>query len=453
MTKNELSLIEPPCELALPESEEEIQHLIATIRYRWELNCREEQVPPYHQDWWDTWLYLGGRGTGKTRSGAEFVRERVMNQGARRVHLIAPTAADCRDVMVEGDSGLLSVFPDEERPLYVASKRKIIFNNGSVALMFSADEPERLRGPQCDTMWLDEPASWRRPEAYDMACFGHRLGVGYGVKPLAAITGTPKPIKMIKDLIAASQEGDSQTKTVYLSRGSMLRNSANLAPSFIKKIMDTYKGTRLGMQEIYAKVLSDNPNSLWKLSDIDKFRYRGALSNLQFRKVIVSLDPAIRGKDTSDEAGIIVLGLDIDGKVAVISDESVSGKPVVWAKSVVKAFHTFNASYILYEENQGGDMVYETLSKQDPLIPTKTVFASDGKIVRAEPVTLLYDRGLIYHVNSLPLLEQEMTEWDTLDPKQSSPNRVDALVHGCVELTKGATTFIKGGHDVRPSRR
>jgi len=440
-------------ELALPETEEEIQHLIATIKYRWELNCREEQAPPYDQDWWDTWLYLGGRGTGKTRSGAEFVRERVMNQGARRIHLIAPTAADCRDVMVEGDSGLLSVFPPDERPVYIASKRKITFDSGAVALLFSADEPERLRGPQCDTMWMDEPASWRRPEAYDMACFGHRLGVGYGVKPLAAVTGTPKPVKLIKDLVNASQEGEKPDKTVYLSRGSMLRNAANLAPSFIKKIMDTYKGTRLGAQEIYAKILGDNPNALWSISDIDKFRYRGPLSNLQFKKVIISLDPAVRGKDKSDDAGIIVLGLDMDGKVAVIADETVCGKPAVWSKAAVKAMHTYGASYILYEENQGGEMVYETLAKHDPLTPTKAVFASDGKIVRAEPITLLYDRGLIYHVNVLPMLEQEMTEWDTLDPKQPSPNRVDALVHGCVELTKASTTWIKGGADVRPSRR
>lgn len=438
--------------LALPETDEEIRELTEAIRYRWELNAREEQVPPYHQDWWNTWLYLGGRGTGKTRSGAEFVRHRIMEQGARRVHLVAPTAGDCRDIMVEGESGLLNVFPEEIRPVYIASKRKIMFHNGAIALIFSADEPERLRGPQCDTLWIDEPASWRRPEAYDMACFGHRLGVAYGVKPLAAVTGTPKPVKIIKDLVADSQEGDKPDKDVFISRGSMLRNSANLAPSFIKKIMAKYQGTRLGAQEIYAKILDDNPNALWALSEIDKNRYRGAWKDIQFQKIIVSLDPGVRGKDWSDEAGIIIQGLDSNNRVAIIDDESVSGKPAVWAKKAVKAYHEFGASYILYEENQGGEMVAETIARQDPLVPVKPVFASDGKILRAEPVTLLYDKGSVYHVNVLPLLEEEMTEWDAYDPKSRSPNRVDALVHGVTDLMKCGTTVILGGADVRPRR-
>lgn len=439
--------------LAIPESPEEIYALQQAIKYRWELNAREEQVPPYHEDWWDTWLYLGGRGTGKTRSGAEFIRERVTNQGARRIHLIAPTAADTRDVMVEGDSGLLSVFPPSERPEYIASKRKILFRNGAVALMFSADEPERLRGPQCDTLWVDEPASWRRPEAYDMACYGHRLGVSYGVKPLAAVTGTPKPVRLIKELIAESQEGDGPNKTVYISRGSMLRNAANLAPSFLKKILDKYNGTRLGMQEIYAKVLDDNPNALWSLETIDRHRYRGPVSALTFSKVIVSLDPNIRNKDkNADIAGIIIMGKATDGKVYTIADHSTEGGPIKWAKDAVKYLEFYKAAYILYEENQGGDMIPETLKKYGEHIPMKAVFATDGKMTRAEPVSLLYEQGEVRHVNVLPHLEEEMTQWDAYDPKQKSPNRVDALVHGVTDLTKKNKTVIIGGHDVRPVR-
>lgn len=439
--------------LALPETPKERAALLEAVKYRWEINAREEQVPPYDEDWWDTWLYLGGRGTGKTRSGAEFVRHRVMNQGARRVHLVAPTAADTRDVMVEGDSGLLSVFPPADRPTYIASKRKIIFPTGAVALMFSADEPERLRGPQCDTLWIDEPASWRRPEAYDMACYGHRLGVSYGVKPLAAVTGTPKPVRLIKELISESQEGDGPNRTVYISRGSMLRNAANLAPSFLKKILDKYNGTRLGMQEIYAKVLDDNPNAMWTLSDIDRHRYRGPISALTFKKVIISLDPNIRNKDKdADIAGIIVLGMGSDGFVYVIADHSTEGGPVKWAKDAVKYLAYYKASYILYEENQGGDMIPETLKKHGEFIPMKSVFATDGKAVRAEPVALLYEQGLVRHVNVLPHLEEEQTQWDAYDPTQKSPNRVDALVHGVTDLTAKSKTIIIGGGNVRPVR-
>ncbi len=397
------------------------------LRNDWRASlARTEQLAPPGN--WITWIFAGGRGAGKTRSGAEWVRERVETGVARRIHLVAPTAADARDVLVEGPAGLLAISPQRSRPIYSPSLRKLEWPSGAVGLLFSSDEPDRLRGPQCDTLWLDEFCAFRRPQdVLDMAMFGLRLGKG----PRALITTTPRPIKPFRDLLAR----DGQD--VVVTRCSTRANAANLAPPFLDQILSRFTGTRLGRQEIDAELLEDVPGALWQLARIEELRVREAPV---LTRIVVAIDPATTSGEGADETGIIVAGIGQDGHLYVLDDLSGRFQPSEWAKRAIAAYHAHKADRIVAEVNQGGDMVEATLRSVDGSVPYRAVHASRGKLVRAEPVSALYERGVAHHVGAFARLEDQLTSYDG-QRSGGSPDRLDALVWAMTELMSGVASF------------
>ncbi|WP_376904378.1 DNA-packaging protein [Agrobacterium radiobacter] len=409
-------------------SEKECQDLI----HDWRFFARHNQIAPEGN--WQTWLVLAGRGFGKTRTGAEWVREQV-KMGKGRIALIAPTASDARDVMVEGESGLLAVCwaGDKSangdmlgRPSYEPSKRRVTWANGAVATLFSAEEPERLRGPQHEAMWCDELAAWKYlRETWDMAMFGLRLGND----PRTIITTTPKPLPLIKEII--------KDPTTVVTKGSTFDNSGNLAPKFLKTIKDKYEGSRLGRQELEAEILDDLPGALWSRSEIDQHRVTTAP---ELQRVVVSIDPSgTKGAtDDGDSVGIVVAGLGVDGRAYVMADRTCKLSPAGWGKRAVQAYYEFEADRIVAERNFGGAMVQHVVSTTDSKVAYKEVTASRGKVARAEPVAALYEQGKVSHVGSLPDLEDQMCQ---IAPEgyvgEGSPDRADALVWAITELMLG----------------
>ena len=365
---------------------------------------------------------LAGRGFGKTRTGAEFVRSRVGARTARRVALVAPTAADARDVMVEGESGLLAISPPWDRPVYEPSKHRLTWPNGAVAMTYSADEPERLRGPQHDFAWCDELAAWRYPEAWDMLMLGLRLGGD----PRAVVTTTPRPTRLIKSLVADLK--------VVVTRGSTVENHSNLAPAFLDQIVRRYEGTRIGRQELEAEILEDTPGALWSHGLIEAAR---ATAAPELRRIVVAIDPAAGSGEHSDETGIVVAGKDDAGHGYVLGDLSDRYAPTEWAKAAVAAYRAHGADRIVAEVNNGGEMVEATLRIVDPSAAFTAVRASRGKAARAEPVAALYEQGRVHHVGALPRLEDQMCGFGIdFDRAKAgySPDRVDALVWALTEL-------------------
>ncbi len=378
----------------------------------WEFWARPEQIAPEGD--WPIWLVKAGRGWGKTRVGAEWVRGQKEKVG--RIALIGPTAADVRDVMVDGDSGLISISPPWDKPEYQPSKRRIVWKNGSVAYMYSADEPERLRGPQHGAAWCDEIGSWRYPDTWDMMMFGLRLGKN----PKVVATTTPRPTPLMKQI--QNQPG------VIITRGSTYDNRANLAASFFSSIITKYEGTRLGRQELEGHDLDDNPGALWNREIIDAARVRKAMD---MARIVVAVDPAVTSGEESDETGIIVVGKDEFGHAYVIEDCSVKGTPDEWGRAAVEAMKRHQADRIVAEVNQGGDMVRYVLETIDKNLPIKLVRASRGKMARAEPISALYEQGKVHHVGAFHKLEDQMCTWE---PGMKSPDRMDALVWGMTEL-------------------
>lgn len=405
------------------------------LQYDWPYWARPNQLPPLGD--WRFWLVQAGRGFGKTRTGAETIRMWVATGNYRIVHLVAPTAADARDVMIEGPAGLLSCYPPSERPDYEPSKRLVTFHNGAVAHAFSADEPERLRGPQCDSFWADEAAAWRFAEdAWDNLMFGFRLGDN----PRGVITTTPKPIKLIRDLRA-----DPHT---IVTRGSSYENRANLAPAFFDSIIRKYEGTRLGRQELMAELLEDLPGALWTRALIDAGRTPTRLPNgqhwqpPQYVRIVVAIDPAVTSNEESDETGIVVAALGVDGHVYVLADLSLRGTPGDWALAVLRAYCEYTADRIVAEVNNGGDLVEGNLrgfvsAKMGLLagqtLPCRSVRASRGKMIRAEPVAALYEQGRVHHVASFTKLEDQMCSY-VPGLGEKSPDRMDALVWAITDL-------------------
>ena len=388
-----------------------------SMMYMWPVWARSNQLTP--QTKWRIWLILAGRGFGKTRTGAEFIREQVEAGNAKHIALVGPTAADVRDTMVEGESGLLGIYPAHQRPRYEPSKRRITFHNGAVASAFTADEPDRLRGPNHDLAWADELAAWRYPEAWDMLMFGLRIGKF----PRVVVTTTPKPIPIIKRLLAM-EDG-----TTFVTRGSTFENAANLAPSFLAEVKARYEGTRLGQQELYAEVLDDVEGSLWNRDMLENNR----VSQLpEIVRTVVAVDPAAGSKAENAETGIVVVGLGEDGHGYVLDDRSVRGTPNDWGMAAVAAYHANKADRIVAEANQGGDMVSHTLRTVDPNVPIKLVHASKGKRTRAEPVAALYEQGRVHHLGFHALLEDQLCSW--VPDHAVSPDRLDALVWGVTEL-------------------
>jgi predicted phage terminase large subunit-like protein len=383
--------------------------------------ARPEQIAPEGD--WDIWLILAGRGWGKTRTGAQWVREQVQN-GARRIALIGETASDTRDVMVEGISGILSVYPEAERPLYEPSKRRITWPNGAVAITFNATEPDQLRGPNFDLAWCDELAKWRYArETWDQLQFGLRIGE----HPRVLVTTTPRPIELIKAIVAGN-EGK-----VAITRGATMDNRSNLAAKFLEKIQLRYDGTRLGRQELKGEILGDIPNALWTYGQIEASRVR---THDPLNRVVVSVDPAISNNEDSDEHGIIVAGVHHKSQEAyVIEDASMSGSPLEWARRAVNLYDTHQADAIVIEVNQGGDMVAQTLRSVRNNVRIKEVRATRGKHVRAEPIASMYEQGRVHHVGSFPQLETQMTQMTTFGYEGAgSPDRVDALVWAMTDL-------------------
>ena len=412
-------------------------HEIDVLFHNWDFLSRPEQRPPPGD--WSFWLYLAGRGAGKTRTGAETCRQWV-KEGYKRIGMIAPTAGDTRDVMVEGESGVLAcAFKGDYDlngqymgvPEYEPSKRRLTWQNGAIASLYSADEPERLRGPQHDAMWADELASWRRPETWDLAMFGLRLGA----KPRAFISTTPKPVKLLLEIM--------KNKVTVTTKGSTYDNRDNLAPSFFEQVITKYEGTRLGKQELLAELLMEAESALWNRENIDSTRVKRIPDDVWFMRLVVALDPATTNKDTSDETGIIIAGLGSDWHTYVLKDLSGRYSPGEWANIAVKAYRDFQCDAIVAESNQGGDMVKHTIQTSDPNANVKLVRASKGKQARAEPVAALWEKGTAHLVGDFSELEDQLVQWEPLSGKES-PDRLDALVWAVTETTIAGQTVGEG---------
>ena len=393
--------------------------------------ARPEQIAPEGD--WDIWMILAGRGFGKTRAGAEWIREEV-NAGCKRIALVGETQKDLEEVMIEGDSGIMSIFPKDQKPHLRRKPISITFHTGAIALGYNATQPDQLRGPQFDTAWCDELAKWRYArQTWDQLQFGMRLGQ----QPRQLVTTTPRPIELVKAIIAG-EEGK-----IIATRGRTLDNSANLAPPFLKKILARYEGTRLGRQELNAEILGDIPNALFTLSNIDMYRHKGkvdsegrTISGSELSRIVVSVDPAITNTEESNEHGIIACGLSLDKKDGyVLEDGSINGTPQDWATKAIALYDRWEADTIVVEVNQGGDMVANTLKSIRNNIPITEVRASRGKHVRAEPISSLYQQGRVHHCGSLYDLETQMCAMTNAGFEgEGSPDRVDALVWGMTEL-------------------
>lgn len=400
-------------------SEIELYALAYEWRHFW---ARPEQLAPEGE--WQKWVVLAGRGFGKTRTGAEWVRELVETGKARRIALIGRTAADIRDVMVEGPAGILSVSPPWFYPMYNPSKRRIVWPNGAIATTFTSENPDQLRGPEHDAAWADEFAAWRYPkEAIDQLMFGLRKG-----DPKLCVTTTPRPIKELIEMLR-------ETGTVT-SRGSSYDNRDNLAGVFFQHIIRKYEGTRLGRQELLAEILDDVPGALWSRAVIDDKRVRSAPV---MQRIIVAIDPPATSDDEdSAEAGVIAAGIapcnckgfeELHG--FVLEDYSRQASPAEWGKISTDAYQELHADLIVGEVNNGGEMVGFTVMTMDPTVNYKAVHASRGKYTRAEPISALYAQGRVHHVGAFAELEDQMCTWL---PGEDSPDRMDSLVWAFTEL-------------------
>jgi phage terminase large subunit-like protein len=415
---------------SLPEAER--QKIIASLSetqarellWDWRAWARPNQLAPDGD--WTTWLVLAGRGFGKTRCGAEWVREEVTAGRAGRIALIAETQKDLEEVMVFGESGIASVFPPHQKPKITKKPIRIEFHTGAIAYGYNATEPDQLRGPQFDLAWGDELAKWRYSrETWDQLQFGLRLGD----KPRQIITTTPRPIPILKEILAA--------ETTQVTRGITTDNSANLAPSFIKSIVDKYAGTRLGRQELSAEILDDVPDALWTRAALD--RDRVSLGKVPaMKRIVVAIDPAAKLNEMPEEGaatGIVVAGVGEDGRGYVLDDATCRESPNGWARKAIACFDRYEGDCIVGEVNNGGDMVASVVKAVRPNAPFKAVHASRGKWTRAEPIAALYEQGRISHVGTFAQLEDEMVNFGPNGMAGgASPDRLDACVWALSEL-------------------
>jgi len=445
--------------LTMPEAEQLLND--------WEIWAREKQLePPQKPNPWNNWFINAGRGFGKTRAGVEWVRTQV-KKGAKRGAAIAATNSDIERVMVKGESGFLANCWKGDKtkrgvklgfPEWSPSKRTLTWANGATVQFFSAEEPERLRGPQFEFAWCDELAAWNKDiDTWDMLQFCLRLGR----HPRTCITTTPKPTVLVRKLL--------KQETTHLTTGSTFDNAANLADTYLKAVKDQYEGTRLGKQELYAEVLMESEGALWTGRMIDEARvyrhvnledptdpdigkiFREDGTEVEFGIIVVSVDPAVTANVESDLTGIIVAGLDMnfndpkDYEAYILEDHTFKGMPEEWAQRAIDLYNEWGANRIVYEKNQGGDLIPTLLRTIDPDIPLKGVHASSAKIARAEPVSLLYEKRRVKHVgnpqegDSLNELETQMTTYEPMG-RFKSPDRYDAMVWAITELLlKGRT--------------
>lgn len=360
---------------------------------------------------------------GKTRAGAEFIDSEAQAGNAKRIALVAPSPADARDVMIQGESGILNIGSKNTRPLYEPSKRRLTWGNGTIAIVYSGANPDQLRGPQFDLAWVDEICSFRYPrKTWDNLQLATRLGDN----PRTVITTTPKPIKVLREIMA--EEGTE------ISRGSTYDNRANLPEKFFNVIVNRYEGTRLGLQELHAKILKQAENALWKREILEKHRVDEI--ECEFKRIVIAIDPAVTSNEKSDETGIIICGLGVDGRGYVLDDRTVKSTPKEWAGVAINAYHEYEADRIIGEANNGGDLIETVIRGIDDKVSYKSVHASRGKVTRAEPVSSLYEQGEVSHLGMLGDLEDELCNYVPTESTKS-PNRLDALVWGLSELMLG----------------
>ena len=398
--------------------------------------ARPAQIPPLYTAsgaLWQYWMLKAGRGYGKTIVGGEWSIGKAREFPGCRIALVAQTAADARDVMVEGDSGILTISKENFMPLYEPSKRRLTWPNGTIGTLYSAEEPKRLRGPQHHFAWADELAFWKYIETWDMLMFGLRLGQN----PQVVITTTPRPIPIIKELV--------KDPACVVTGGSSYENRENLAPSYFEKIIKKYEGTRLGRQELNAEILDDNPNAKWTRALIEEQRIGPNDKVPPLIRVVVGVDPAVSDpketEEKSAETGIIAAGISAEGHGYVLEDTSLAGSAVEWARAVVRSFNGNKGDRVVGEINNGGYLVEVNLRTVDRNIPFTSVHASRGKEIRAEPVSSLYEQGKIHHVGTFPQLEDQMCEWE---PGQKSPDRMDAMVWAFWDLFRLEKTNAGG---------
>ncbi len=397
------------------------------LLYNWEVWARDDQLPPL-DDEWRTWLILGGRGAGKTRAGAEWVRAQALgrppfaDRPAERIALVAETYHDARAVMVEGISGLLAIHAPHERPVFYASRGELEWPNGAIAQIFSAEDPDGLRGPQFDAAWCDEIAKWRRAEAaWDMLQFALRLGES----PRAVATTTPRRNALLERLLADER--------VALSRATTYDNRPYLAAAFIDEMERRYEGSELGRQELDGELIDELRGTLWQRPWIDEVRVARAPD---LRRIVIGVDPPVSSGENADACGIVAVGMGDGGKAYVLADRTLQGEPPnVWARAVLDAYREFSADRIVAEVNQGGDLVETVIRQFDAAAPITKVRATRGKWVRAEPVAALYAERRVSHVDRLEALEAELLNFTgdgTVGGK--SPDRLDALVWALTDL-------------------
>ena len=404
---------------------------LAALPWLFEFWALPHQLPPEGD--WRTWVILGGRGAGKTRAGAEWVRAEVEGARpgdpgrARRVALVAETIDQAREVMVFGESGILASSPPDRRPAWEATRKRLLWPNGAVAQLYSAHEPDSLRGPQFDAAWADELAKWKKAdEAWSMLQFALRLGD----HPRAVVTTTPRNRAVLKTMLAVS--------STVLTRAPTEANRANLSESFLSEVYTRFGGTRLGRQELEGELVDEVDGALWSQAMLDAAQ----ITDLpEFDRIVVAVDPSVSARGRSDECGIVVAGISMRGepkdwRAVVLEDASLKGAgPSEWAKAAVAAYHRHGAGRVVAEVNQGGALVEQTVRMVDPAVAYRAVNARVGKGLRAEPIAALYEQGRVGHVRGLSALEDQMRRMTKSGYQGAgSPDRVDALVWALTDL-------------------
>lgn len=415
-------MLSPPLERLAQLTAAEREHLIRglssddaeALLYDWRFWAREAQLPPEGD--WAIWVLRGGRGSGKTRPGAEFVRAEVMAGRAHHVALVGRTPADVRDVMIDGESGIRAISPDNERPEYQSTRRRLVWPNGAIGTAYSSWEPDMIHGPQHDLAWGDEFARWKYlKDTFD----GLMLGLRIGPHPRAVFTTTPRPLALLRAIEARA--------TTVVTLMSTFENLPNLAPTFRDHILSTYRGTSLEREQIYGEILDEAPGALWQRSLFAECRQPDRLD-----QVVVGVDPAASSGEDSDETGIVVAGR--ENRVGyVLADRSGRYSPDGWGRRAVEAYHEFGAAFIVAESNQGGEMVEHVLRTVDPTVTVKLVHAKQGKQARAQPIAGLYEQGKVFHTRPFTELEDQLCTYQA-SPGEASPDRLDAAVYALTEL-------------------
>jgi phage terminase large subunit-like protein len=416
------------------------EEAMLALPYLFEFWAMAHQLPPEGD--WKTWIVLGGRGAGKTRAGAEWVRSRVegakpLDPGqAKRVALVGETIEQVREVMIFGDSGIIACSPPDRMPKWEATRKRLVWPNGAIAQVFSAFDPDGLRGPQFDAAWVDELAKWKKGRAaWDMLQFALRLGES----PQQVVTTTPQNVAVLREILASDSSVTSSAPT--------RANRAFLAPSFLREVTAKYGGTRLGRQELDGAVLHEAEGALWSAEIIEAAQIDAAP---EMDRIVVAVDPPVSGHARSDDCGILVVGAVTQGpptqwRAYVLADDTVSGaSPQVWASAAIEAYHRFGADRLVAEVNQGGDLVESVIRANDPMVSYRAVRASRGKVARAEPVAALYEQGRVKHLRGLGVLEDQMAEMTARGfLGRGSPDRVDALVWAVTDLLIDAAAMFR----------